>query len=515
MRGSGTPHRSRAGRGTALALAIVLSTSACGEGSGPESGPGSTGSSDASPTQAITSVSVVDVVDGTVLTDRTILIAGDRILEVVPGAVPDLPPETRVVDGQGLYAAPGLWDMHMHMVNDVAEPVPWDFHTPDPGDPDPREIFMPTFLAFGVTGTREMSGGLATLELRRRVKSGELLGPHMVVGSPLLDGGVPTFPDGAQLTLGTPEEARAAVDSLHADGFDFLKPYSLLLPETYRALVERARELDMPVSGELPVTVSAWEAAEAGQRTIEHLTGVEFAASSREDPLRTAYLERLRALNADPSPSADDAFDIWHRSEWEPFGSLDPGKLDRLYPHLVEHDTWVVPTLIVQRMLSHFDDPRYAEDPNLRYVDPWSRDLEALADEFDPSRRLRPLHDHRVEMMRDLQRAGVGILAGTDTPGGFDVANELELFVEGGLTPLEALRTATLNPARFLGREDDLGSVAPDRIADVILLRRNPLEDIRALRELEAVVFQGHLLDRAHLDRILEELESDAANWPE
>jgi hypothetical protein len=335
----------------------------------------------------------------------------------------------------------------------------------------------------------------------------------MVIGSPLLDGSVPTFPDGPQLTLGTPEEARAAVDSLYSEGFDFLKPYSLLLPETYRALVERADELGIPVAGEVPVTVSAWEVAERGQRTIEHLTGIEFAASAREDDLRTAYLDRLRALNADPS--AETGFDIWHRAEWEPFESLDPERLDRLMAHLVEHDTWVVPTLIVQRMLSQFEDPRYAEDPNLRYIDPWSRDLEALADEFDPDRRLRPLHDQRVSVMGELDAAGVGILAGSDTPGGFTLHRELELFVEGGLTPAAALRTATLNPARFLGREDELGSVSAGRIADLVLLRANPLQDIRALREIEAVVFQGHLLDRARLDGMLAQLEFDAANWPE
>lgn len=493
-------------RGTVATGAVIAAVAACGGGRDAPDGP--------PPTLAITSVNVVDVVEGTVLPNRTILISGDRIVDVLEGPARALPPETRVVDGEGLYAAPGLWDMHIHMVNDVAEPVPWDFHTPAPGAPDPREIFMPVFLAFGVTGTREMSGGVATLELRRRLESGELLGPHMVVGSPLLDGGVPTFPDGPHLTLGTPGEARAAVDSLHALGFDFLKPYSLLLPETYRALVARADELGMPVAGEVPVTVSAWEAAERGQRTIEHLTGVEFAASSREEELRTVYLDRLRALNADPSPSSDEAFDLWHRSEWEPFESLDREKLDSLLSHLVEHDTWVVPTLIVQQMLSHFDDPRYAEDPYLRYIDPWSRDLEALADEFDPSRRLRPLHDHRVGMMAELKDAGVGILAGTDTPGGFSLLKELELYVEGGLTPLEALRTATLGPARFLGREDELGAVAPGRIADLVLLRADPLEDIRALDALEAVVFQGHLLDRGHLDRILAQLEADAGDWP-
>jgi imidazolonepropionase-like amidohydrolase len=460
-------------------------------------------------------VDVVDVEAGSILPDRTVLVAQDRIVGVLDGPTPDLPPGAQVIDGEGLYAIPGLWDMHVHMVNDVNTLVPWDVHVPEPGDADSREIYMPVYLAFGVTGTREMSGGLASLELRRRIEEGEILGPHMVVGSPLLDGGVPTFPEGAHILIDGPEEARAVVDSLHAAGFDFLKPYSLLLPETYRALVERARELGMPVSGELPVTVSAWEAAERGQRTVEHLTGLEFAASTREEELRAEYLARLRALNADPTPSADEAFDIWHRSEWEPFESLDPRKEVRLFRHLADHDTWVVPTLVVQRMISHADDPAVADDPDFRYIDPWSRDLEALRDDFDPQRRLRAVHDHRLRIIDDLHDAGVGIMAGSDTPGGFTLLEELELFVASGLTPLEALRTATLNPARYLGREDELGTIAPGRIADVVLLRGDPLRDIGNVRAIETVIFQGHVLDRAELDRMLAQLEVDAANWPE
>lgn len=166
-------------------------------------------------------------------------------------------------------------------------------------------------------------------------------------------------------------------------------------------------------------------------------------------------------------------------------------------------------------MLSHAGDPRYSDHPNFRYIDPWSRDLTAMADEYDPHRRLRPLHDYRTQIIDDMHRAGIGILAGSDTPGGFTLHQELQLFVESGMTPLEALRTATVNPARYLGRESELGSIATQRIADLVLLRANPLRDIRNLKTIEAVVFQGNVLERAQLDRILEQLEQDAADWPE
>jgi imidazolonepropionase-like amidohydrolase len=465
-------------------------------------------------TLAITNVTVIDVEDGSVRPGQTILIDDDRIVQVGTEDRIRIPAGAEQVDGQGQFAIPGLWDMHIHMVNDVAEPVPWDFHRAAPEDADQRDIYMPIYLAFGVTSVREMSGGLASLELRDRVLSGDLLGPHLVIGSPLLDGPNPTFgEDGPVIAIRNPDHAREVVSQLQEQGFDFLKPYSLLPPASYRALMERADQLGMEVAGEIPITVSVREGAALGQRTVEHLTGVEFACSESEEELRARYRERLDNLTADPS--SEDPVDIWYRSEWEPLATRDPERCEQLYEQLAREEVWVVPTLVVQRAISYFEDPELTGNPNFRYIDPWSRNLEGVANEFDPERRLRALYDARVESIDDLFRAGVGILAGSDTPGGFTLHEELEIFVESGLSPLDALRTATLAPARFLGREADLGSIAPGRFADLILLSANPLEDIRNTQRIESVVFQGHLLDRAHLDRMLEQLASDAENWPE
>ncbi len=451
-------------------------------------------------TLAITSVDVIDIETG-------------NIVDVVSEDTYEPSEGVRLIDGHGLYAMPGLWDMHMHMLNDATKPVPWDYHSPDADDVEQRKIYMPIYLAFGVTGTRELSGGLTSIALREQIKSGEILGPHMFVGSPLLDGPNPIWPDAANIPIDGPDRAAEVVKQLHAQGFDFLKTYNFLSLESYRAVHETARALDMEVSGEIPISVSLWEAAKLGHRTVEHLTGVEFACSSREEELRAGYVARIQTLNADPA--AESALEIWNRSEWEPFESLDPERCSRLFAHLAEHDTWVVPTIVIQRMISHADDPKLANNPNFRYIDRWSRDLEAAADEYDPERHLRPLHEYRAGIIDELHRASVGILAGSDQPGGFTLHEELEIFVESGLKPLDALRTATINPARYLGRADELGSIAPGKIADLILLNANPLEDIHNTRSIETVIFQGHVLDRSQLDRMLEQLEEDAENWPE
>lgn len=462
---------------------------------------------------AFTDVTVIDVVEGAADPGQTVVVTGDRITAVGPKNEIKVGAGATVIDGSGKFLIPGLWDMHIHNVNDVWKPVPWDFHTPDPEEADQREIYMPIYLAFGITGTRELSGGRRSVKLRERIEAGEILGPHMVVGSPLLDGPHPVWPDAAVISIDGPETAREVVTELHAQGFDFLKPYNLLSAESYRALHERARELGMEVAGEIPISVSLWEAAELGQRTVEHLTGVELACSNREEELRERYMARIRDLNADPS--SEDPVDIWYQSEWEPLKSIDPTRCAALFAHLAAHDTWVVPTLVIQRMISYYDDPRLVNDPNFRYIDPSSRDLEAAADRFNPERRLRSLYDYRASVIDELHDAGVGILAGSDTPGGFTLHQELEIFVEGGLSPLDALRTATIDPARYLGREDELGSIAQGKIADLVLLRKNPLEDIHNTQAIEAVVFQGHLLERHRLDRMLEQLAVDAENWPE
>ena len=464
-------------------------------------------------TLAVSSVNIVDVEHGEILENRTLLINTDRIVDIVDHTEFHAIEGVDTIDGSDLYAMPGLWDMHMHMVNDVYEPVPWDFHTPSPDSKDQREIYLPIFLAFGVTGTRELSGGVASLELREKIRNGELLGPHMFVGSPLLDGAYPIWPDAAVIAIDGPENAREWVTQLHAQGFDFLKTYNLLSTESYRALHERAKELRMEVSGEIPISVSLWEAAELGHRTIEHLTGVEFACSGREDELRTAYVSRIELRNADPE--SDDAEEIWRRSEWEPFESIDPERCIELYRYLAEQGAWVVPTLQVQFMISHGDQSQIVNNPNLKYLSKWDRDIEAIAEEYDPEHRLRSLHDYRMTVIDDMYHAGVPILAGSDLPGGFYLHEELVRFVEGGLTPVEALRTATIEPAKYLGRSDELGSIRPGKVADVVLLRANPLEDIRNSQEIEMVIFQGQVLKRPKLDELLKQLEEDAKNWPE
>lgn len=457
---------------------------------------GCTSSRTASPSTvvdlAIAHVAVVDVEDGGIARDQNVLISGSRIVAVGPSARVRIPSGVQMFDASGLYLIPGLWDMHVHSGGD---------------DSVERDVFLPLYVAHGVTGIRDMAGRALNFEHRASIAAGTLLGPRMVVGSPFVDGPNPTFPEHS-VRLASPAEARRAVDSLRAEGYEFIKTYKYLSAEVYRTLHERAAEVGMEISGEIPISVSLWEAAALGHRTVEHLTGLELACSSREEELRLEYSRRAEEISADSTRRAH--LPVWIQTEWEPIPSVDPERCAELYRHLAAYGTWVVPTLMIQRLISFPEDPELRDHPGQRFLPEGEWDPDAHAEFFDPERRLRPTYEHRFRTLPDLHRAGVGILAGTDVPFGFTLHHELELYVRSGLTPLDALRTATLNPARYLGRIDVLGTVAPGKLADLILLDANPLEDVRNTRTIRAVVIDGRLLDRFALDQVLASVKAAA-----
>lgn len=462
-------------------------------------------------TTAFSNVTIIDVEEGVAKPDMTVVITGERIISVESENNTIIASGTKIIDATGKYMIPGLWDMHIHNVNDSIKPISWDFYMPEASETDQRKLYMPVNLAFGVTGIRELSGGLATLKLRKQILAGEILGPHMFIGSPVLDGPNPLFPDLQVIAIDGPESAKNIVTYLHEQGFDFIKTYSLLSAESYRALHERAGELGMEVSGHIPISVSVREAVELGHRSLEHMMGMELGCSSREQELRKKYLARLNTLNADPTK--ENRLDIWNRSEWEPYESMDPDRCRKLHKYLAENGTWVVPTLIFQHMVSGYDTPQLANNPNLKSYYPWLADLKVLADFFDPEHRLKKIHNYRMNIVGELENAGILILAGTDTSGGYTLHQELELLVKGGLSPVEALRTATINPARYLERENEIGTIESGKIADLVLLNANPLQDISNTQNIEAVMFQGHLLNRSKLDKMLLQLKKDAENW--
>jgi hypothetical protein len=470
-----------------LSLLAVLLTSAPDDGPKP------------SKPLAITHVTALDL-DGTgPARDVTVVVEGDRITAVGPGDRVGVPGGATVVDGAGKFLIPGLWDMHVHF-----------------GDPRSMKLF----LANGVTGVRVMWGnpsfglplGPYHFRWRGQVESGTLAGPRLVVASNILDGPKPIWPGSEGLS--TPEQGREAVRKAKAAGADFIKVYDRLPRDVYFAIADEARASGLRFAGHVPSLVTAREASAAGQASIEHLSGVLADCSSRRDAI-AAKRRALVESGKDFPAIRPELFALGKEAR----DSYDEALAADLFSQFQKNRTWQCPTLTVLRALASLDDDSFRDDPRLKYVDLLTRlrwdpknDFRLKTMTKDHYAEQKAVFARAVELVGQMQKAGVEFLAGTDELNpyvfpGFSLHDELALLVKAGLSPREALQAATVNPARFLGREATSGTVAAGKSADLVLLDADPSIDIANTTRIRAVVARGRLLDRAELDRMLAEAE--------
>ncbi|HSR54194.1 MAG TPA: amidohydrolase family protein [Acidobacteriota bacterium] len=458
----------------------------------------------------IRDVAVIEVETGAILEDRTVTISQGRIASV-SSALPDregedLSPETQVVEGRGRYLIPGLWDMHVHIQYQAG----WD-------------RYFPLLVAHGVTGVRDMNGPLSLAEIRRlreEIESGERLGPRFVTPGPLVDGPgrSPNARGPGTVVVETPEQAHQAVADLKEKGADFIKVYNALPRELFSAVMEEAARQGIPVAGHIPLGVSADQAARAGLASAEHLNNVLESVSARGPELfrLTRELIDRMAQGTQPQDLPPELTQQLFAARKGVVRSYDPEKARRLYALFAHEGTWQCPTLVSNRALDLAAiDSSFQEDERLKWFpqgirDSWKQGARRHPYRADPEeRRLRFELIQRA--VREMHQAGVRFLAGTDLgvayvfPGS-SLHDELELLVSNGLSPLEALRAATLNPAIFLGRTSDLSSVAPGKLADLVLLEGNPLEDIANIRRINAVVLNGRLLRKERLRTLVDEI---------
>jgi cytosine/adenosine deaminase-related metal-dependent hydrolase len=433
---------------------------------------------------AFTHATLIDGTGSAAQADMTVVIKGNRIAAIGRSAATLPPKGSKTVDATGKFLIPGLWDSHVH----------WD-----------DEKYLPLFIANGVVGIRMMWGFPKHHEWRERIERGALIGPHLLIASAIVDGPKPVWPD--SVTAGNAAEGRKAVQDARREGADFIKVYSLLPREAYFAIADEAKKEGIPFEGHVPSAVSIEEASAAGQKTIEHMLGILPACSTRETEIVKSDQEMVADLLAGREPK--DKGDRWHRLGEMALDSYSPAKAAALFALLKSNQTWQCPTFTIMRHVFSAEEPM-ANDARLQYM-PLDLRLEWDSDrngKFSVSAFGSRIFQKELEIVGAMQRAGVGILAGTDTSNpycmpGFSLHDELALLVRAGLTPMEALQAATRNPAQFMGREKDLGTIENGKLADVVLLDANPLDDIHNTRKINAVVFAGRLFDKAAIDDML------------
>ncbi|MGJ5817005.1 amidohydrolase family protein [Paludibaculum fermentans] len=401
---------------------------------------------------AITGVTVIDVSNGAHHARTGVLIQGDRITAV--GRRLKVPRGATRVDGRGQFLIPGLWDMHAHHQGTGAEAV---------------ELFV----AKGVVGTRDMGADADFIfPLRERIRSGAVLGPEIVLAGPMLDDAPASYP--YRRPTKNAAEARIAVPALKNLGVDFIKVHDHTPRDVFFAIAEEAPKVGLTFAGHVPSAVSVEEAADAGMRSIEHLAN-------------------YRVFGDCGTGATVETFDV--------------SSCAKLFDKLAAKGVWQTPTLAFMLTLpavfsgAPLAHSEYASDSLLKLTSDNVKFSHLDAKTLD---KLRQAGIFTPRAIRELRSHGNRFLAGCDglVPG-FCLHDELEWMTKSGFSPLEALQTATLNPAIFLGRAAVQGGIGVGQRSDVVLLDADPTVDIRNITKIAAVIVRGKLVDRSALDRIV------------
>jgi imidazolonepropionase-like amidohydrolase len=455
---------------------LALLSGACASAPAPKTA----ASPPAAATIAFVHVAVIPMDEERVLTDQTVVVAGREIVEIGPSSKVAIPPRARRIDATGRYLIPALCDMHVHLLSEA-----WNMMLPPEAqlaaEAVPQESFLFPYVANGVTLVQGMSGTAQELVLRDRIESGELLGPRLVLAR-MIDGPKKAWPPPLSVWVDSAPEARAAVLGAHDEGYDKIKVYSFLSKESYDAIVAAAGEERMDVIGHIPNALSVEYVLDAGQKLIAHSEEVLKHAGGDHGAERIEYFANLMA----------------------------------------DRGVWMSPTLVTTHaILGLFDDPDallgrpealYFRHPMEQGV--WNFISENLYKPI-PQEVRRELRDGFEEFQKPLTTAfhdhGGKLLAGTDSlfPGlvpGFALQRELHELVDVGLSPYDALRTATSSPYEYLGESARAGTVTVGKQSDLLLLDANPLEDIDAASKIAGVLIRGRWIDAKEIERTMREL---------
>lgn len=437
----------------------------------------------------ISNVTLIDAKQG-LLENRTVTIRGDEIVNVSKTAsASDAGPHSgKIIDGQGKYLIPGLWDMHVHLTYD-------DRFT---------ELMPQTFLSWGITSVRDTGGMMPDmLPVIAKMRAADAIAPRVYFSGPLLDGRHVVYDGDSRPLIGTQnsdvEQARENVRRLKNSGADFIKIYELVSPDVFAALVDEARIHSLPIAAHVPLHMLA---STVGNQvgTMEHLRNIELDCATNAKDLLIDRREQLTAKNVASGHALRSS--IHSSQRLDAIAALDEERCAQVLATLTE--TIQVPTLRLNALplappyeQLDWEDALSAMLPEIQQQ--WNKPIPFIPTDY-AQRDLR-FSDYSLQMVKRMLDAGVPVGAGTDTPiglaiPGYSLHRELEMLVRAGMTPLQALEAATIRPTEFLHLEDQLGTIEVGKRADLVLLSANPLEDIRNTRRIDLVISKGEIVPR-------------------
>lgn len=422
----------------------------------------------------IEDVQIITVSTGQIVAHQYVGILEDRI-EVISSKPIRVDQSTVRIDGSSKFLIPGLWDMHGHFT--------WNY-----------EDTTPLLIANGVIGLREMWGDIATVhQIRAKNEAGVIITPEIYTSGSIIDGDPPAWSGSA--VVSSEASVKREIQQQIEQGVDFLKVYSLLSREAYFQIASEAKQKRIPFAGHIPEVINAFEAVDADQKSIEHMINIlESCVMDSSEYL--SLVETYGMRSEEVRQFTIDAF--------------DQNNFKRLNHKLAQSDSWLCPTLTVLKAFSYLNDSTFTRDQRMEYLPSYISGGWRTAGGRSETywQTMRDRFEFYQEIIGQMQNEGVKFLAGTDFPNpfclpGFGIHDELDLLVESGFSPQEALACATVNPAIFLDKTKDYGDIDTGKIASLVLLNDNPLEAIQNTRKIEAVFLKGKYFKQLQLESLL------------
>jgi len=442
--------------------------------------------------------------------NMTIVISNNEIIKVEKTSDLKLSKKNKIYDGTGKFIIPGLWDSHVHFAFEE----------------ELASSMFNLFMAYGITSVRDTGGEINFLkDWKNKSKSNPDIYPRVKIAGPLIDGeynvynGNSVYFPPLSVRTASVEETEAQVKELIKNGVDFLKAYEMLTPDQFRVITKIAKENGLKVTGHIPLSMDVISASNMGLNSIEHLRNLEM--SSTPDTEGLLKLRRAALKNKDRLLGSSLRTSLHNSQRMSSIRNIDSTELKNVIKVLAKNQTWQIPTLILYKGWAYqlYEGLEWKNSFDFLPIEiknKWNSQIESIQS-IENNKATLGLIKNRKEfanwgqsMTRLMNKMDIKFMAGTDTPiefqtPGYSLHNELEMLVESGFTTLEALEAATYNPSLYFNMENELGLIKEGQIANLVILSDNPLDDISNTKKIEAVIKNGNLMDRPHLDSLLKE----------